>query len=159
MVSFCPLSSSGPVGSESRSHGVLACGQVAVYSHLSMGPQGSNHCCVVVHQCFIRDQPDTTEISQIQLAPAVTLHGGRLGGNWGPTACRHSESPETQIPSMQLRGFSFLIDDNQQTDSKDAEKKNEKCSEIAAVTMAKTVNSVIHCNTNHHVTTFPFLIL
>ena len=60
---------------------------------------------------------------------------------------------------MQLRAFSFLIDDNQPTDSKDTEKKNEKCSEIAAVTMAKTVNSVIHCNTNHHVMTFPFLIL
>ena len=65
--------------------------------------------------------------------------------------CVHSESPETQIQSMHLRVFSFLIDDNKQTDSKDTEKKNEKCSDIAAVTMAKTVNSVIHSNTNHHV--------
>ena len=52
------------------------------------GRKVATHCCVVVHQCFIRDQPDTTEISQIQLAPAVTWHGGRLGGYWGPTACR-----------------------------------------------------------------------
>ena len=52
------------------------------------GLKVATHCCVVVHQCFIRDQPDTTEISQIQLAPAVTWHGGRLGGYWGPTACR-----------------------------------------------------------------------
>ena len=60
---------------------------------------------------------------------------------------------------MQLRVFSFLIDDNQQTDSKDTEKKIEKCSDISVATMAKTVNSVIHCNMNHHVMTFPFLIL
>ena len=60
---------------------------------------------------------------------------------------------------MQLRALSFLIDDNQQTDSKDTEKKNEKCSDDAVVTMAKTVSSVIHCNTNHHVMTFPFLVL
>ena len=53
-----------------------------------LGLKVATHCCVVVHQCFIRDQPDTTEISQIQLAPAVTWHGGRLGGYWGPTACR-----------------------------------------------------------------------
>ena len=114
------------------------------------------------HQCFIQDQPDTTEISQIQLAPAVKWHGGWLGCYWGQTACTrgvHSGSPETQILLMQLRVFSFLIDDNQQTNSKDTEKKNEKCSEIEAVTMGKMVNSVIHCNTNHHVTTFPFLIL
>ena len=52
------------------------------------GIKVATHCCVVVHQCFIRDQPDTTEISQIQLAPAVTWHGGRLSGYWGPTACR-----------------------------------------------------------------------
>ena len=52
------------------------------------GLKVATHCCVVVHQCFIPDQPDTTEISQIQLALAVTLHGGRLGGSWGPTACR-----------------------------------------------------------------------
>ena len=63
------------------------------------GLKVATHCCVVVHQCFIRDQPDTTEISQIQLAPAVTLHGGRLGGYWGPTAGRArctSESLQTQ---------------------------------------------------------------
>ena len=41
-VSFYPLSSSGPAGSASRGHGVLARGQVAVYHHLSMGPQGRN---------------------------------------------------------------------------------------------------------------------
>ena len=39
------------------------------------GLKVATHCCVVVHQCFIPDQPDTTEISQIQLVPAVTLHG------------------------------------------------------------------------------------
>ena len=48
----------------------------------------ATHCCVTVHQCFIQDQPDTTEISQIQLAPAVTWPGGRLSGYWGQTACR-----------------------------------------------------------------------
>ena len=31
----------------------------------------ATHCCVVVHQCFIQDQPDTTEISQIQLQSRV----------------------------------------------------------------------------------------
>ena len=46
---------------------------------------------------------------------------------------------------MQLRCFSFLIDDNQLTYSKDTEKKNKKCSDIAVVPMAKTVNSVIFC--------------
>ena len=62
---------------------------------------------------------------------------------------------------MQLRIFSFLTDDNQpeQIDSKDTEIKNEKCSDIAVTTMAKTVNFVVHCNTNHHMMTFPFLIL
>ena len=40
------------------------------------GVKVATHCCVIVHQCFIQDQPDTTEISQIQLAPAVTLHCG-----------------------------------------------------------------------------------
>ena len=43
------------------------------------GLKVTTHCRVVVHQCFIRDQPNTTEISQIQLASAVTWHGGRLG--------------------------------------------------------------------------------
>ena len=52
------------------------------------GLKVTTHCCVVVHQCFLRDQPDTTEISQIQLTPAVTSHGGRLSCYWGPTACR-----------------------------------------------------------------------
>ena len=52
------------------------------------GLKVATHCCVVVHQCFIRDQPNTTEISQIQLAPAVTWHCGRLRGNRGLTACR-----------------------------------------------------------------------
>ena len=53
------------------------------------GLKVATHCCVVVHQRFtgIRDQPDTTEISKIQLALAVTWHGGRLSGYWGPTAC------------------------------------------------------------------------
>ena len=41
-VSFCPLSSPGQAGSASRNHGVLARGQVAVYRHLSIGPQGRN---------------------------------------------------------------------------------------------------------------------
>ena len=45
-------------------------------------------CCIVVHLCSIPDQPDTTEISQIQLAPAVILDGGGLGCYWGPTARR-----------------------------------------------------------------------
>ena len=43
----------------------------------------ATHCCVIVHQCFIPDQPDTTEISQIQLAPTVTLqHCGLSGCDW-----------------------------------------------------------------------------
>ena len=42
------------------------------------GLEVATHCCVVVHQCFFRDQPDTTEIRQIQLDPAVTWHGGQL---------------------------------------------------------------------------------
>ena len=52
------------------------------------GLQVTTHCCVMVHQYFIKDQSDTTEISQIQLAQAVTLHGGLLGCYWGQTACR-----------------------------------------------------------------------
>ena len=35
------------------------------------GLKVATHCCVVVHQCFIQDQPDTTEISQIQLPSRV----------------------------------------------------------------------------------------
>ena len=39
------------------------------------------------------------------------------------------------------------------------QEKYEKWGDITAETMGKKVNSVIHCNTNHHVMTFPFLIL
>ena len=39
----------------------------------------ATHYCVIVLQCFIPDQPDTMEISLIQLALAVTLHCGLLG--------------------------------------------------------------------------------
>ena len=48
---------------------------------------------------------------------------------------------------MQQRVFSFLIDDNLQTYSKDTKKKNEKCSDITAETMVekgKFCNSLQH---------------
>ena len=79
----------------------------------------TTHCCVIEHQCFIRDQQNTTEISQIQLAPAVTWHGGLLGCYWGPIACTslvgrtgcsvHSEFAEMQIPMIKKILYPFSL--------------------------------------------------
>ena len=45
------------------------------------GLKVATHFCVVVRS-------SSFQIRQIQLAPAVTLHDGRLGCYWGPTASR-----------------------------------------------------------------------
>ena len=88
-------------------------------STFQWGLNVATHCCVEVHQCFIRDQPNTTEISQIQLAPAVTWHGGWLGCYWGPIACTslvgrtgcsvHSEFAEMQIPMIKKILYPFSL--------------------------------------------------
>ena len=88
-------------------------------STFQWGLNVATHCCVEVHQCFIRDQPNTTEISQIQLAPAVTWHGGLLGCYWGPIACAslvgrtgcsvHSEFAEMQIPMIKKILYPFSL--------------------------------------------------
>ena len=41
--------------------------------------------------------------------------------------------------SMPQQVFSFLIDDNQQPDSKDTKKENEKCSEHCSVNVESTI--------------------
>ena len=42
------------------------------------GLKVATHCCVIVHLCFIQDQPDTTEINQVQLQPLGGEGGGGL---------------------------------------------------------------------------------
>ena len=67
--SFCPLSSSGLDG---RCHAFTVPRPVHAVKFLytttfHLGLKVATHCCVVLHLCFIRDQPDTTKIRQIQL--------------------------------------------------------------------------------------------
>ena len=51
--------------------------------------------------------------------------------------CVHSESVEKQIPSIPLLVSSFLMDYNQQQDSKDTENENGKCSEYGCPNINK----------------------
>ena len=97
---------------------VLARCQVAVYSHLSMGPQGRNpllcRSASVLHSRSARynwDQPDTTgSCSDIARQTVRQL----LGASCLKGRVVHSEFAEIQITLMQQRAFSFLMDDNQQ---------------------------------------------
>ena len=61
--------------------------------------------------------------------------------------------------ALQQIVFSFLIDDNQQPDTKDTKNENEKCSKHGGLNDGGNSAFCYYCNTNHHAMMFPFLIL
>ena len=64
--SFCRLSSSGQDCSVSHCHYTHALCQISVYPTFHWDLKVATHCCVVVHWCFTRDQPDTTAVTWSQ---------------------------------------------------------------------------------------------
>ena len=64
--SFCPLSNSGQDCSASHGHYTHALCQISVYPTFHWDLKVATHCCVVVHWCFTRDQPDTTAVTWSQ---------------------------------------------------------------------------------------------
>ena len=85
-------------------------------STLQWGLKVATHCCVIVHQFFIWDQPDTTEISQMYLASTVQLHCGLLGCYWGQNTCCLNQAVKSGVHYKSNKLF-WTLGDNTWYDS------------------------------------------
>ena len=80
---------------------------------------------------------------------ADTLDCPLLGSHCRQTACRAQVSPNTTCQCKSKFSY-FLLTITSKPIRKIPTTRMKNAAKMASPTMVKTVNSVVHCNTNHH---------